>query len=80
MDRDLITYYENRFDMMASVGWKDLLEDLTKMIETYNNVSSIDTVENLYFKKGQLDILRWVASLKQTSEEVFEELQNAENI
>lgn len=80
MDRDLITYYENRFDMMASVGWKDLLEDLEKMIETYNNVSSIDTLENLYFKKGQLDILRWVASLKQTSEEVFEELQNAENI
>jgi hypothetical protein len=80
MEKVLQEYYENRFDMMASVGWKDLLEDLEKMIETYNNVSSIDTVENLYFKKGQLDILRWVASLKQTSEEVFEELQNAENI
>ena len=80
MEKVLQQYYENRFDMMASVGWKDLLEDLEKMIETYNNVSSIDTVENLYFKKGQLDILRWVASLKQTSEEVFEELQNAENI
>lgn len=66
--------------MMATQGWQDLLEDAEKMIATYDNVAALDTIENLYFKKGQLDILRWLTSLKQTSEEVFKELEDEKNV
>ena len=80
MDKALQQYYEDRFSMMATQGWQDLLEDAEKMIATYDNVAALDTIENLYFKKGQLDILRWLTSLKQTSEEVFKEIENEKNV
>jgi hypothetical protein len=50
------------------------------MIETFDNVSAIETIENLHFKKGQLDILRWLISLKQTSEEVFKEIEHEKDV
>lgn len=80
MDKALQQYYEERFATMATQGWADLMEDVDKMIDVYDNVSALTTIEELHFKKGQLDILRWLRTLKQTSEEVFQELENAKNI
>ncbi len=77
MDKALQQYYEERFSTMATKGWVDLMEDVDKMIESYDNVSALTTIEELHFKKGQLDILRWLRTLKQTSEEVFQELTDA---
>ena len=39
MNRELQDYYENRFAMMATPGWNDLLEDLEVMIKATNNAS-----------------------------------------
>ena len=74
MDKDLQEYYEARFDMMASRGWKDLMEDADKMSITYNDLFNVSTVEELHFKRGQIDILLWLLSLKETSEKAWEEL------
>ena len=74
MDNDLQEYYEARFDMMATQGWKDLLEDADKMSITYNNLFDVSTVEELHFRRGQIDILLWLLSLKETSEKAWEEL------
>lgn len=80
MDKALQQYYEDRFNMMSTQGWLDFMEDVDKMIQAYDNVAALNTIEELHFKKGQLDILRWMRTLKQTSEEVFEELSNEKNI
>lgn len=66
--------------MMSTQGWKDLVEDVTGMIENYNNVLSVKTVEDLYIKQGQLDILNWIVSLKDVSEQAYEELKLEEDI
>lgn len=80
MDKELEQYYEERFSMMSTQGWKDLVEDVTGMIENYNNVLSVKTVEDLYIKQGQLDILNWIVSLKDVSEQAYEELKLEEDI
>lgn len=80
MDRELQRYYEDRFDMMSKRGWNDLLEDIEGMVKAYDRVESLKTIEDLYFAKGQLDILRWILTLKQTSDEAFKELSNEEDI
>lgn len=80
MDRELQRYYEDRFSMMASPGWKDLVEDMEKMVEAYDKIDSVEGLEDLYYAKGQLDILRWVLTLKQTSEEAFKELSDEKDI
>ena len=77
MDKDLQEYYENRFEMMSTKGWKDLMEDVDKMSITYNNLFEASTLEDLYFKRGQIDILLWLLSLKEASETAWEELQDA---
>ena len=80
MDKLLQEYYENRFTMMSAQGWKDLVEDVQDMIDSYNNVLSVKSVEDLYIKQGQLDILNWIISLKDVSEQTYEELQIEANI
>ena len=77
MDKDLQQYYEARFDMMASQGWKDLMEDVDKMSITYNNLFEVSTIEELHFRRGQIDMLLWLKTLKETSEEAWEDLENA---
>lgn len=64
---------------MGGQGWKDLLEDIDKMIESLNNISTIPDEKSLQFKKGELSILTWLKTLKQVSERAYEEL-NEKNI
>lgn len=75
MDKDLQEYYEARFDMMTTQGWKDLMEDVDKMSISYNNLFEVSNEAELNFKKGQIDILLWLLSLKETSEQAWVELQ-----
>jgi len=77
LEKDLDKYYEDRFDMMATPGWKDLMEDVDKIAIQYNNLFEVTSIEELNFKKGQIDILLWLFNLKDTSERAWEEL-NAE--
>ncbi len=74
MDKELQAYYEARFDMMTSKGWKDLLEDLQKVAEVSRDLDRCTSVEDLYYAKGQLDILNFILKLKQSSEDAYEEL------
>lgn len=79
MTPELQKYYENRFSMMSAEGWKDLLEDVDNMISSLNNVAVIQDEKDLQFKKGELSILTWLKTLKQVSEQAFEEL-NEKNV
>lgn len=75
MNRELQTYYENRFSMMATKGWEDLLEDLELMITSTDTVSGIETTEQLHFRKGEMSIMNWIRTLRESSTEVYEQLQ-----
>jgi hypothetical protein len=76
MDKKLQTYYEARFSMMATEGWKDLIEDAQQMFDALNNVLPIQNEAELQLKRGQLDILQWVLNLKNSSEQSYEQLMN----
>lgn len=79
MTPELQKYYEDRFSMMASEGWKELLIDIDNMIVSLNNISVIQDEKSLQFKKGELSILTWLKTLKQVSEVAYEEL-NEKNV
>ena len=76
MDKELQEYYEARFDMMSTKGWEDLIVDIEKMIEERNNLLATKSLEELNLRKGQLDVLHWIRTLKQLSEESWEQLNN----
>jgi len=79
MTPELQKYYEDRFDLMLSRGWADLIDDVSKMKEVYDNLLNINSLEDLHMRKGQLDILNWILTLKQVSEQAYEGLQD-ENV
>jgi len=79
MSPELQRYYENRFSMMGSDGWKDLVEDIDTMIASLNNISVISDEQSLQFKKGERSILTWLKTLKEVSERAYEEL-NEKNV
>ena len=76
MDEKLQAYYEARFSMMATEGWKDLIEDAQVFFDGINKVSAIQNENDLFMKKGQLDVLQWLLSLKDISSQTYESLIN----
>jgi hypothetical protein len=79
MTPELQKYYEERFSTMATIGWRDLMEDVEKMIEPLNNISTIADEKSLQYRKGELSILTWLQNLKQVSERAYEDL-NEKNV
>jgi hypothetical protein len=79
MNRELQDYYENRFAMMATQGWQDLLEDIDLMLSTTDTIKGVDTEQQLWFRKGEVSIMTWLKNLRESSTEVYEQLQNEED-
>lgn len=75
MNKELQTYYENRFEMMATTGWQDLLEDLEVMLKATNSLDGLQTEQQLHFRKGEMSIMNWIKTLRESSAEVYEQLQ-----
>lgn len=65
--------------MMATQGWADLMEDLNKLKNSLNNLSLVTDTQDLFFRKGQIDILDLLLKRKDTCEQVYEELQNEDS-
>jgi hypothetical protein len=76
---NLQKYYEDSFNMMATQGWADLMEDLNKLKDSLNNLSQVADTQELFFRKGQLDILDLILKRKDTCEQVYEELENEDS-
>ena len=80
MTPELQKYYEERFSMMSTIGWQDFIEDLTELKDNYADITKVNSVDGLYFKQGQLDILNFILNLKCVFEMAYESLSNEETI
>lgn len=78
MDQKLQEYYDNRFGMMSTQGWQDLVDDATNMFKAVNNIAPVDNEQMLFFKKGQIDILQWLLTLKDSSAMAYEQLSSGD--
>ena len=76
MDKELQTWYENQFDMMAKPGWTDFIEKVSEIQESTSDITTVADAQQLYYRQGQLDIIRWLLGWKETCSKVYEELQN----
>ncbi len=60
--------------MFGSQGWKDLIEDVTHILEKTNDIDPIFNGEQLQFKKGELSILKWILALEEMSRTAYDQL------
>ena len=79
MDKELQKYYEDRFTMFTTKGWKDLLVDIEK-IKSSIKVEDIPDEKTLFARRGELRIMNWILTLKDVSEQTYKDLDNEDTV
>ena len=79
MDKELQQYYEDRFEMFTTKGWKDLLVDIEK-IKSSIKVEDIPDEKTLFARRGELRIMNWILTLKDVSEQAYKDLDNEDTV
>lgn len=67
--------FEAILDVFTTDGWGYILEDTINRKKAIDNIYDVETVEELWKRKGELDALNWFISLKewyQYSQELYE--------
>lgn len=80
MDKELQTYYEESFSTMSTKGWTFLMEDFTKLKVELENIRTVKDAQSLSYRQGQLDILDLVLNRKKTCEDIYEQLNQEDDV
>jgi hypothetical protein len=75
MDKETEEYYNKYFDLFGNDGWKQLIEELTQNAEAINSVEATKDGNDLYIRKGQLNVLAYMLNFEATVNTNFNELQ-----
>ena len=68
MDKETEDYFGHLTDMFRSKGWKILMDELTSEVDNLTHVESIKDEQELYFRKGQLLVMKNMLNLESTME------------
>jgi|TARA_R100001530_G_scaffold135516_2_gene112915 hypothetical protein len=66
-------YCEAMFEMMATDGWKILLKDYEGNRANINSVEWTKDNDDLRFRKGQLDVIASILTLRDQVETLYEQ-------
>jgi hypothetical protein len=84
MDKELEQYYDDMREMFNSKGWQCLVDDLKDNLSTVDSLVNVKDAEDLWFRKGQTQILSFLINLedniKIAQEQAEVEISHAENL
>lgn len=73
-DKELQDHYDQVFAMYGTRGWARLQEQVEEMLRNHNSLAGLETAEQLWFRKGQLDQMLWLQTHQATHEATYNEL------
>lgn len=73
-DKDLQKYYDDQFAMHASNAWKEWQRDVEAYRQKVADIDYVDTAHSLDFRRGQKDILTWLARQEEVMRLSYDEL------
>ena len=73
MDKETEQYFGHLTDMFRSEGWKILTKELEEDVDNLTHIESIKDEQELYFRKGQLLVIRNMLTLEVTLEAARED-------
>ena len=79
MNQDDLEFYERRFDLFAQEGWKDLVEDYEQLKTNLSDLAQISTEQDLWYRKGQIEMINYLIQLKTLTEQAYEEAINEDS-
>jgi len=76
LSQEDLEFYERRFDLFALKGWTDLIEDFEQLKKNLEDLAQISTEQDLWYRKGQVEMINYLIQLKTLTEQAYEELIN----
>lgn len=76
MDKATEKYYDDLQGMFMTDGWKEFMKELSANALQINSVEATKDNEDLYFRKGQLNILSFILNLESTVDHLQKEDSN----
>lgn len=73
MDEETLKYYESLTDMCMTQGWKNLMEEYRALALSTNSVENTRDDKDLYYRKGQIDIIARLLNTESTIEKMMQE-------
>lgn len=80
MDKDTEQYFERYFDLFATDGWKQFIEDMKENKESLSDILSIKDANEFFHRKGQINVLSLILNFQDAIEQSFKENQNETNV
>lgn len=74
MDQETQEYYDQYFSLFMTDGWKQLLQDFSENLVNINSVEATKDLEDLQFRKGQLNILSYLLNLENIISSNYDDL------
>ena len=78
-DNELEIYFREMNELFRMDGWQSLIKDLTLNLPLINSIESAKDEKDLYFRKGQLNIIGTILNLEETTRIGQEESQRTED-
>jgi|TARA_E500000318_G_scaffold87030_1_gene83870 hypothetical protein len=78
LDQETQQYYDNYFTLFSTDGWKQLIEELKQNALVINSVEATKDSNDLYMRKGQINVLAYILNLESTTNTNYDEL-NTDN-
>jgi len=74
LDQETEQYYNKYFDLFNNPGWKQLIEELKQNALVINSVEATKDENDLYVRKGQLNVLAYLINFEIATNNNYEEL------
>jgi hypothetical protein len=77
MEPELEKYFNVYFDLFNTEGWKQLTEEFRNNGNVINSVESTKDVDDMNFRKGQLNVIAHLVNLEGSVEQAYTEAKES---
>ena len=75
MNEAHIEHYEKIQEMLMTDGWKNVEKELSELIEAIGSIEAVKNSDELFYKKGQLNIANLIMNLPHTVDSALDVLK-----
>jgi len=79
VDQETQVYYDNYFSLFMTDGWKQLTSEFTNNANNINSIESTKDANDMYFRKGQLNVLAHLINMETIVTTNYEEANKTED-
>lgn len=76
-DMQTEAYFRNMNALVRSEGWRELLQEFDDLLDLWNDVTTINNENDLYYRKGQIDTINRLCNLEFELEAAQESYESA---